>query len=459
MEKTQSPWLRELARTRSVVSLSENMQSDIVVVGGGIAGVTTAYFLLKHTSKQIVLVEGNKVAHGATGHNAGQITSYFEKRLLDMIQEFGVERAIEAQRVVEEDARVLLDCLVKDIDAKTPYSQFIGYEGLLSLEEIESSCSEARVRREHGLRSWKTLIADTVVLPEHFEQEYRDLYTVVPLLDVGHALETSNSAYVAVRPFLSGCMNSAMFTEEVVGYMLATYSERFRLLEETHVETVSLEKDYAVLHALGMQIRCERVVLCTNGFEHFSIINNAGPDIDTAFHHLVKAKIGFMVGHVEPTGQAPTALIYNSTEPLDTDPDPYFYVTRRPYEKKSNEKNTLTCVGGPEYFLDEKKHYDSNMTYPLPIRHAIDEFMEKTLGIPKHSEGHSFYWHGVMGYTPNGMRRIGVEPCNPVLLYNLGCNGVGILPSIYGADRIAKILRGDTLPETVFDPADKRCAI
>jgi glycine/D-amino acid oxidase-like deaminating enzyme len=59
-----------------------------------------------------------------------------------------------------------------------------------------------------------------------------------------------------------------------------------------------------------------------------------------------------------------------------------------------------------------------------------------------------------MGYTPNRIRLIGEEPKNPVLMYNLGCNGVGILPSIFGGRRIARIVAGERLGKSIFDPKD-----
>jgi hypothetical protein len=52
------------------------------------------------------------------------------------------------------------------------------------------------------------------------------------------------------------------------------------------------------------------------------------------------------------------------------------------------------------------------------------------------------------------MRVIGHEPKNPLLMYNLGCNGVGILPSIYGAWKIAKLINGEKFPESIFDPRE-----
>jgi hypothetical protein len=41
---------------------------------------------------------------------------------------------------------------------------------------------------------------------------------------------------------------------------------------------------------------------------------------------------------------------------------------------------------------------------------------------------------------------------NPVLMYNLGCNGVGFLPSIAGGFRIAALTAGRAVGSSIFDP-------
>jgi glycine/D-amino acid oxidase-like deaminating enzyme len=60
-----------------------------------------------------------------------------------------------------------------------------------------------------------------------------------------------------------------------------------------------------------------------------------------------------------------------------------------------------------------------------------------------------------MGYTKNGVRLIGPEPKNAALMYNLGCNGVGILPSIYGGEKISRLIGGETMPPSIFDVPHK----
>ncbi len=65
---------------------------------------------------------------------------------------------------------------------------------------------------------------------------------------------------------------------------------------------------------------------------------------------------------------------------------------------------------------------------------------------------YDFHWHGLMGYNESGVRVVGAHPRHPRLLYNLGCNGVGFLPSLCGADRLARLLAGEQMEPSIFDP-------
>jgi glycine/D-amino acid oxidase-like deaminating enzyme len=57
-----------------------------------------------------------------------------------------------------------------------------------------------------------------------------------------------------------------------------------------------------------------------------------------------------------------------------------------------------------------------------------------------------------MGYSAGRIRVVGEHPGRPRLLYNLGCNGVGFLPSIAGGRRVARLLGGERLRPSIFDP-------
>lgn len=457
-----SPWIKQLNRTRPVVPLSKDVKTDVAIVGGGIAGVVTAFFTLQKTAKTVILLEAGKIAHGATGHNAGQITSYFERSLSELVEEFGLDLAIEGQRSVES-AWTLLDQIVSEAKLQTPLYRFTGYAGLTSFDQVVRHLKNNRYRIDHGLFPESIIIADQWDRLGDIPKEFGDFYTVAPQANLLKLLETNNTDYIASLAYQKGCMNSALFTEELIGYLIATYKDRFSFYEDSPVKTVILEKDNAILEVLTYTVQAKRVVLCTNGFEYFTIKNNVGVDIDTKFHHLVAGRIGYMSGYIQPLDQSPIAISYfPKTNERSKDPtgESYFYLTRRPHEHEGKNSYNLVCAGGPEKVLPNGAKYTREDSCPEEMGNVIDDFLRGNYGKhPSEEVKYSFSWHGLMGYTPNGVRLIGPEPCNSVLLYNLGCNGVGILPSIFGGLRISRFLSGEQVEQSIFDPHDQTCEI
>lgn len=457
MIPNHSPWIQQLKHTREPAPLDKNISSDVVVVGGGIAGITSAYFTLKNTDKKVVLVEADKIAHGATGHNAGQIASYFERSLADMVQEFGFDLAIDGQRSVES-AWILLDEIMEEARLQIPLYQFTGYAGLSSFDQLISHLKNNRFRLEGGLQAESIVVAEEWTLRKNIPEEYADLYKIVPQKDLLALLETDNADYVACLAYKKGCMNSALFSEELLGFLVTKYSDRFSFYEGSPVTTVELKENFGILKVLGNTIEAKRIVLCTNGFENLTISNEVGGDIDTTFHHLVAGRIGYMSGYIEPMNNPPTAISY-FPKTTDTNGDPtgesYFYLTRRPHEHEGKDSYNLICTGGPEKVLPNGASYSRHDFYSEEDRYVIDDFLGKNYAkYPGKETEYAFSWHGLMGYTPNGVRRIGPEPRNPVLLYNLGCNGVGILPSIFGGKKISQFINEEKLERSIFDPQD-----
>lgn len=456
MPKNSSPWLYQLKRKRKENALREDAEATVAVVGGGIAGMCTAYFLLKNTRASVILLEAHRVAHGATGHNAGQIASYFEKPFVDIVKEFGFKMAVEGQKAVES-AWELLEEIYADAHLKTPFWSFPGYAGLCDYEEVLYHLKDIQWQQKSGGDVEKMLISETAPFLRKIPQVYRDCFTLASHRDVLDLLQTNNHCFHATLIKRKGCLNSAVFTEELAGYLLATYKNRFTLAEQSPVSYVILREQNALLTVNQHVVVAKKVVLCTNGFEKFTIVNTAGGEIDAAFHHMVRGAIGYMAGYLDKAGDAPTAISYlpsRGTTPSAYVTEPYFYLTRRPFEEKGKRARNLICVGGPEVDIEDTNEYDRDMhKYPVQAQKDIDAFLRKTYAlVPKGKINYKFKWHGLMGYTPNGIRRVGVEPRNSVLLYNLGCNGVGILPSIYGGSRIADIIGGKKIRRSIFDP-------
>ncbi len=448
MKENKSPWLTQLRKDRVHFKLEQDIKTDIAIMGGGIAGISTAFFLLKYTDKNVVILEKNKLAHGATGHNAGQVVSYFERGFASLVDSFGLELASRGQKDIE-DAWNLLDEMYTDARMDINFSRFLGHAGLSSLEQVLLHLKNNTLRKMGGLDTERIWIYEDAPFLSTIPNEYKDLYTLTPHKEILELLETEERSFLAVLSYQKGCVNSALFCEEVLLYLIEKYGDRFHLYEKTLISKVVLKGDYAILDAESNTVESKNIILCTNGFEGFHILNEGGLDIDTKFHHLVKGTIGYMSGYLEPMDKNPIAISY-FTNPDATTDDPYFYLTRRNYETDKNYN--LISIGGPEVDIEDGTFYSRKKEFPEDMIKMIDNFVKTVYDTKPNKEiDYVYTWHGLMGYTKNGIRLIGPEPKNQTLLYNLGCNGVGILPSVYGGKRISEIFLKEKLEKSIFD--------
>ncbi|WP_079709640.1 FAD-dependent oxidoreductase [Paraliobacillus ryukyuensis] len=72
--------------------LKKDTTADVVIIGGGITGITTAY-LLRDTNLNVILIESDRLASGTTGHTTAKITAQHGLIYHQLIQQQGTERA------------------------------------------------------------------------------------------------------------------------------------------------------------------------------------------------------------------------------------------------------------------------------------------------------------------------------------------------------------------------------
>lgn len=75
--------------------LQENIETDVLIIGGGIAGLTTAYCLLR-AGRQIVLVEDGFIGSGESGRTTAHLSFALDDRYSEIDKVFGREKAIIA---------------------------------------------------------------------------------------------------------------------------------------------------------------------------------------------------------------------------------------------------------------------------------------------------------------------------------------------------------------------------
>lgn len=114
MEK--SIW-KEFSEKKNFEKLNDNLECDVLVIGGGIAGILTAYYLQK-VGRNVVLVEAHTIGSGMTANTTAVITAQHDTMYKDMIANNGFDvakdylyanlQAVENFKQLVEDEQI--DC-------------------------------------------------------------------------------------------------------------------------------------------------------------------------------------------------------------------------------------------------------------------------------------------------------------------------------------------------------------
>lgn len=87
----QSLW-RENYESSDYPQLPDDMETDVVVVGAGVTGMTAAYHL-KKAGLRVIVLEKDTVAGGTSGRTTGKVTSQHGLTYADLQQRLGIEAA------------------------------------------------------------------------------------------------------------------------------------------------------------------------------------------------------------------------------------------------------------------------------------------------------------------------------------------------------------------------------
>jgi gamma-glutamylputrescine oxidase len=141
-DRNGSFWARSLPAPTA--SLGSDLDADVVVVGGGLTGLSTAYYLRKAMpGKRVVLLEATVCGNGASGRNGGMVLTMTEDRYMRLqdptldrrIYELTAENISSLQALASQQG---VDCeLVQNGALQTLCSSG-------QVEEAREFCSRAR---------------------------------------------------------------------------------------------------------------------------------------------------------------------------------------------------------------------------------------------------------------------------------------------------------------------------
>lgn len=116
--------------------LNEDLDCDVLVVGGGICGILCAYFL-QLSGKKVILLEADKICGKKTLKTTATITAIEDLMYYDLINQFGVEKAklyLEANLFALNEYRNLAKEIDFDFEECPSYKYSTNDDGEIELE-------------------------------------------------------------------------------------------------------------------------------------------------------------------------------------------------------------------------------------------------------------------------------------------------------------------------------------
>ncbi len=148
---TASYWLTAVESKR-FASIEKPVTVDVLIVGGGITGITTAY-LLRCNGLSVALAERDRIGHIDTGHTTAHLTAVTDTRLHKLVQDFGRDHAqavwdagaAAIEQIEEIVGRENIDCEFTRVPAYLHLP--VGGDGN---EEVAELREDARLASEFG---------------------------------------------------------------------------------------------------------------------------------------------------------------------------------------------------------------------------------------------------------------------------------------------------------------------
>ncbi len=271
---------------------SRNVETDICVIGAGIAGLTTAYLLAKE-DREVVVIDDGLIAGGETCRTTAHLTSAIDDRLYRIEKWHGTERA---KLAVEAHVAAIdkIETIVDEEEIACDFERLDGY--LIEADESDDDLEEELIAA-HRLGMSDVEFVKRAPIRDH---------------DTGKCIRFPNQGQFHVLKYLHGLVNAI----ERGGGKLFSFT---RAVEWTGGDKPIVKTEN------GKIINCNSLVLATNY-----------PLMSKMFA-MLPAYRTYAVGFEVPPDSIEPALIWDTGEP-------YIYVRTQ----KENDRDVL-IVGGEDH--------------------------------------------------------------------------------------------------------------
>jgi glycine/D-amino acid oxidase-like deaminating enzyme/nitrite reductase/ring-hydroxylating ferredoxin subunit len=391
-----SPYWNESAAPPTCPRLERDLRVDVVVVGGGITGLTTAY-LLSSAGKSVALVERRRCGHGDTEYTTAHLTMVTDERLSDLVEHFGRDHAQAAW------------------DA-----------GLAAISQIHSIILEHDIDCSFG---WvdgylhAPFGPDVSPTGDFFEQE------AALARELGFDADFVREAPVVHKPGIRFPGQARFHPRQyLAGLMQAIGEAGGQIYEQSPVQEFLSDQVGAKVN--GHIVSCEDIVLAT----HNPLSGIAGFLSSSVFQTKLALYNSYVVAGRIAKNRVPDALFWDTL-------DPYHYLRIQP-----EADHDLIIFGGEDHKTGQAD--DTTTCF---------ERLEKTLKAVLPDIDVTRRWSGQVIETPDGLPYIGRTADHQYVATGFAGNGMtfGTLSAMMTRDR----LLGASNPWTdLFEPDRKAIA-
>ncbi|HEY1022444.1 MAG TPA: FAD-binding oxidoreductase, partial [Flavisolibacter sp.] len=363
-----SYWLDQATSTAT----AKTKNYDVVIVGGGIAGLSTAYWLqVENPQLKIAILEKNLIGSGASGRNAGFVTCGSTEHFIKLQEHFGLEKATEIWKFSEDNRKLLLEHVIEDALNEVDFRHTGSCTVAPSAAHWEKYQSVAAVMRKQGLDVHE-------VGPQDLEHDYG-------VTGFEGGIQYTGDGYVhpiKLLQRLRGKLDAAIFENTEV-FAISSAGD------SSGKQTV--RTDHGVFVA-------DKVILTLNAYL---------PLVMKDFSKIITPGRGQIL----------------VTEPLpDFVKGPCYLTKHLCYFRQLPTGHLL--IGGFRNLAAEVENTYADETTPL-IQDALFAFVKSHFKYGKEAKI-AYQWSGIMGFSPDGQMLLGALPENPNLHIMAGCSGHGM---------------------------------
>src|SRR5262245_60097269 len=337
--------------------LERDESVDVVVVGGGITGLTSAY-LLTQEGCSVAVLERERCAQIDTGHTSAHLTMVTDRSLSDLVDTHGRDHA----RAVWDAGLAAMGQIATNVVDLAIDCDFAWVPGYLHAPLGENGHSAAAFETEAALAN-----------ELGFDAEYVD---AVPFVG-GPGVRFADQARFQPRAYLAALARAIV--------------DRGGLIFERCAAQAFSDRPVSVT-AGGHTIACQSIVIAT----HNPIAGNAGTLGATLFQTKLSLYTSYVVGGRVSKGHVPDALFWDTQ-------DPYHYLRVEP-----RRDHDYVIFGGEDHKTGQVR--DTNGCF---------DRLERTLRSMIGGVEITHRWSGQVVEAFDGLPYIGEADAQPVTCHGM----------------------------------------